>query len=89
MTILDKGQEQALENIYQSVSEQSEKINQFEQMVETFSQPVQGAGSVLAQPAEPKKQGRHDFGDFCYSIYKASQGSSGAQAHLYNDYNSC
>jgi HK97 family phage major capsid protein len=89
MTILEKGQEQALENIYKSVSEQSEKINQFEKMVETFSQPVQGAGSVLAQPAEPKKEGRHDFGDFCYSIYKASQGNSDAQAHLYRDYNSC
>ena len=90
---LTTSQEQALENIHASVSKQADQIKQFETAVEGFSAPVyaqqNAPGQVLTVQEETKKKERHDFGDFCFSIYSASQGSPDAQAKLYNQYDSC
>ena len=90
---LTTSQEQALENIHSTVSKQADQIKQFETAVEGFSAPVyaqqNAPGQVLTVQEETKKKERHDFGDFCFSIYSASQGSPDAQAKLYNQYDSC
>ena len=90
---LTTSQEQALENIHSTVSKQADQIKQFETAVEGFSAPVyaqqNAPGQVLTVQEESKKKERHDFGDFCFSIYSASQGSPDAQAKLYNQYDSC
>lgn len=90
---LTKSQEQALETIHSTVSKQADQIKQFETAVEGFSAPVyaqqNAPGQVLTVQEEKKKKDRHDFGDFCFSIYSASQGSPDAQAKLYNQYDSC
>ena len=90
---LTTSQEQALETIHSNVSKQAEQIKQFETAVEGFSAPVyaqqNAPGQVLTVQEEKKKKDRHDFGDFCFSIYSASQGSPDAQAKLYNQYDSC
>ena len=75
---LTASQEQSLENIHSTVSKQSEAIKQFETAVEGFSAPVyapqNSPGQVLTAQEETKKKDRHDFGDFCASIYCANGG---------------
>ena len=94
---LTASQEQALENIHSTVSKQADQIKQFETAVEGFSAPVyapqNSPGQVLTAQEETKKKERHDFGDFCASIYCANGGKGNlspedAQAKLYNHYES-
>ena len=89
---LTKSQEQALETIHSTVSKQADQIKQFETAVEGFSAPVyqpqNAPGQVLTVQEEKKKKDRHDFGDFCFAVYSANEGSREAQARLYNHYDS-
>ena len=94
---LTTSQEQALENIHSTVSKQADQIKQFETAVDGLSAPVyqsqNSPGQVLTVQEETKKKGRHDFGDFCASIYCANGGKGNlspqdAQAKLYNQYES-
>ena len=89
---LTASQEQALENIHSSVSKQADQIKQFECAVEGLSAPVysdqNAPGRVLTVQEETKKKERNDFGDFCFAVYSANEGSREAQARLYNHYGS-